>query len=150
MIVPYNVRLTFKRFHINLKIILLSTFKNKIFVSPKTNYKQIWSQYRILVQNNLKLERMARDWLVHLNLEVNLLALELLKSFSMLHLLNVHLSNTSLWQADKVDGLLPQLLGNSVDRALDNWVLGEADLVILVDDGVLHDGFAISHLRLKD
>ena len=77
---------------------------------------------------------MARDWLVHLNLEVNLLALELLKSFSMLHLLNVHLSNTSLWQADKVDGLLPQLLGNSVDRALDNWVLGEADLVILVDD----------------
>ena len=93
---------------------------------------------------------MARDWLVHLNLEVNLLALELLKSFSMLHLLNVHLSNTSLWQADKVDGLLPQLLGNSVDRALDNWVLGEADLVILVDDGVLHDGFAVSHLRLKD
>ena len=103
-----------------------------------------------MFKNQLKLGRMARDGLVHLNLEINFLAFELLKSFSTLNLLNVHLGNTSLWQADKVDSLLPQLLGNSVDRALDNWVLGEADLVILVDDGVLHDGFAVSHLRLKD
>ena len=62
----------------------------------------------------------------------------------------VERSNTSLRQADKGDGLLPGLNRQGVGGAHDDGFLGDADLVVLVDVGVLLDGVAVNASSLED
>jgi len=98
----------------------------------------------------LNLTRFARDRLVHFSSESNWLLLQLLWVFSTFNALNVQLCSSSFRKADKVDCLLSHFIGIRVMRALDNRLLGDADLVFLVDVGVFLDGMTDPLLSLKN
>ena len=88
--------------------------------------------------------------MILLNLEGNWLVSQLLWALSTLNSLSVQLSNTSLWQADILDGLLLHGLWHGSWGALGDRFLGDADLVLLEDVGVLLHGVAVGNLRIKD
>ena len=69
--------------------------------------------------------------------------LEFLEDLSTLNSLSIELCNTSLWKTDIADSFLSHLLRDRVMRALDNRLLGDTDLVFLIDVGVSLDGLAI-------
>lgn len=87
---------------------------------------------------------------VHLGLEGNRLLLQLLGRLSVLDAVLVERGHASLRQADKGDGLLPGLDGHGSGGAHDDGLLRDADLVILVDVGVLLDGVAVNAAGLED
>ena len=62
----------------------------------------------------------------------------------------VQLGHASLGQTDVLDGLLADVLGYRAVGAVEDWVLGDADLVLLVDKGVLPLGVDISLGDLPD
>ena len=90
----------------------------------------------------------ARERLFHLSLESNRLMFQLLGAFSTFNALSIELGNTSLWKTDIADSFLSHLLRDRVMRALDNRLLGDTDLVFLVDVGVSLDGLAIPVLLI--
>merc|ERR1712083_278745 len=105
----------------------------------------------IIVQKVLKrlnLMISARDRLFHLSLESNRLMFQLLGAFSTFDALSIELGDTSLWETDIADSFLSHLLWDRVMRALDNRLLGDTDLVFLVDVGVSLDGLAIPVLLI--
>merc|ERR1712025_726044 len=65
------------------------------------------------------------------------LLLQLLRRLSALDPGLVKLGHTALGEADVLDGLPADVLGNGAGGAVDDGVLGDADLVLLVDVGVL-------------
>ena len=56
----------------------------------------------------------------------------------------VQLGHASLGQTDVLDGLLADVLGYRAVGAVEDWVLGDADLVLLVDVGVLPHAVAVT------
>ena len=76
--------------------------------------------------------------------------LQLLGRLSVLNAVLVERGHTTLRQADKSDGLLPGLDRQGSGGAHDDGLLGDADLVILVDIGVLLDGVAVNAAGLED
>ena len=68
---------------------------------------------------------------------------QLLRRLATLDTLRVEFADAALGQTDVLDHLLLHALGNGVAGALDDGVLGDADLVLLVDVGVLLDGVAV-------
>ena len=75
---------------------------------------------------------------------------QFLWALSTLNSLNIEVSNPSLWQTNKLDILLPHLLRSGVERALSNWLLGDTDLILLVDEGVSLGCMADCMFALKD
>ena len=86
----------------------------------------------------------AGDRLVHLSREGHGLVLQLLGTLATLNAVLVKLGHTALRQADKLDALFADVLGDRLPRALDHRVLGDADLVLLVDVGVLPHTVAVT------
>ena len=86
----------------------------------------------------------AGDRLVHLGREGHGLVLQLLGTLATLNAVLVKLGHTALRQADKLDALLADVLGHRLPGTLDHGVLGDADLVLLVDVGVLPHAVAIT------
>merc|ERR1719402_1811429 len=70
--------------------------------------------------------------------------LELLGTLSALDTVRVELADAALGQTDELYGLLLHALGDGVLSALDDRLLGDAELVLLVDVRVLLDGVAVS------
>ena len=70
--------------------------------------------------------------------------LQLLGTLATLNAVLVKLGHTALRQADKLDALLADVLGHRLPGALDHRVLGDADLVLLVDVGVLPHAVAVT------
>ena len=62
----------------------------------------------------------------------------------------VQLGHASLGQTDVLDGLLADVLGYRAVGAVEDWVLGDADLVLFIDKGVLPLGVDISLGDLPD
>ena len=79
----------------------------------------------------------AGDGLLHLGGEGHGLVLQLLGRLPTLDPGLVELGNAALGEADVLDGLPADVLGNRARGAVDDGVLGDADLVLLVDVGVL-------------
>ena len=88
--------------------------------------------------------------MILLNLEGNWLVSQLLWTLSTFNSLSIQLGNTSLWQTDILDGLLLHGHWHALLGALGNRLLGDTDLVLLEDVGVLPDGVAFVNLRIKD
>ena len=86
----------------------------------------------------------AGDRLVHLSREGHRLVLQLLGTLATLNAVLVKLGHTALRQADKLDALFADVLGDRLPGALDHGVLGDADLVLLVDVGVLPHAVAVT------
>ena len=86
----------------------------------------------------------AGDRLVHLSREGHGLMLQLLGTLATLDAVLVKLGHTALRQADKLDALLADVLGHRLPGTLDHGVLGDADLVLLVDVGVLPHAVAVT------
>ena len=70
--------------------------------------------------------------------------LQLLGTLATLDAVLVKLGHTALRQADKLDALLADVLGHRLPGTLDHGVLGDADLVLLVDVGVFPHAVAIT------
>ena len=94
--------------------------------------------------------RFARNRLVHFSFESNRLMFQFLGVFTTFNALNVQLCCASLRKADKVDSLLSHFRRIRVLRALDYWLLGDTDLVFLVDERVFLDGLVVQVLSLKN
>ena len=62
----------------------------------------------------------------------------------------VELGHAALGKADVLDGLPADVLGHGAGRAVDDGVLGDADLVLLVDVGVLPLGVDVRLGGLPD
>ena len=75
--------------------------------------------------------------MLHLGGEGHGLMLQLLRRLSALDPGLVELGHAALGEADVLDGLPADVLGNGAGGAVDDGVLGDADLVLLVDVGVL-------------
>ena len=90
------------------------------------------------------------DGLLHLGDEGHGLVLQLLGRLSALDPGLVELGHASLGKADVLDGLPADVLGHGAGGAVDDWVLGDADLVLLVDVGVLPLGVDIRLGGLPD
>ena len=77
------------------------------------------------------------DGLLHLGGEGHGLVLQLLGRLSALDPGLVELGHAALGKTDVLDGLPADVLGHGAGGAVDDGVLGDADLVLLVDVGVL-------------
>merc|ERR1719289_635572 len=76
--------------------------------------------------------------------------LELLRTLTTLDTLGGELAEPTLRQTDKLDHLLLHGLGDGSVGALDHGLLGDAELVLLVDVRVLLDRVAVSMPRRVD
>ena len=92
---------------------------------------------------SLELGGSADDGLVHLRSEVHRLVLQFLGTLATLDTVRVELADAALGQTHELDGLLLHALGDGALAALDHGVLGDAELVLLVDVRVLLDGVAV-------
>jgi hypothetical protein len=71
------------------------------------------------------------------------LVFELLGRLATLDTLGVELADAALGETDELDHLLFHALRDEAAGALDHGVLGDADLILLVDVGVLLGGVAV-------
>merc|ERR1719337_158882 len=99
--------------------------------------------YTIYVVASLDLLGSTLDRDIHLSLESDRLVLELLGRLATLDTLGVELADAALGETDELDHLLLHALRDGAAGALDHGVLGDADLVLLVDVGVLLGGVAV-------
>ena len=72
--------------------------------------------------------------------------LQLLWAFSTLNAFSIKLGNASLRKTDIADSLLSHTLWDGIMRTLDYRLLGNTDLIFLVDVGVSLDGLGIPML----
>ena len=92
----------------------------------------------------LELLGSAVDGDIHLSLESDRLVFEFLGRLATLDTLGVELADAAFGQTDELHHLLLHALGDGAAGALDHRVLGDADLVLLVDVGVLLGGVAVT------
>ena len=110
----------------------------------KSSYAAYLYFIKFLNKFNLLLELgPTDDGLLHLHLEGHGLVLELLGTLATLDTLGVELADATLGQTDELDHLLLHGLGDGSVGALDHGLLGDAELVLLVDVGVLLDRVAV-------
>merc|ERR1719315_82267 len=88
----------------------------------------------------LDLNRSTGNRLNHLGLKSNRLMFKLLWTLTTL---SIEFTNTAIWKTDKLDRLHGGYLRSAPSCTLDNWGLRDADLVTLVDVGVLLDSVVV-------